>query len=125
MARYISFLRTDGTPSFGRLSGAMVEDLGAPGQPAFLKDALGGDLSALTASATFARANVQLLPVVPNPGKILCVGLNYYLHAKEAGMAVPERPSIFVRFPGSPRSTIRATGGNRDQSLPSGVSGGR
>jgi 2-keto-4-pentenoate hydratase/2-oxohepta-3-ene-1,7-dioic acid hydratase in catechol pathway len=38
---------------------------------------------------------------ITNPDKILCVGLNYYEHAKEAGMAVPSRPSLFVRFPSS------------------------
>src|SRR5690554_285854 len=42
--------------------------------------------------------SVVLLPPIPDPDKILCVGLNYFLHAKEAGMDVPARPSIFVRF---------------------------
>lgn len=41
---------------------------------------------------------VTWLSPVPNPDKILCVGLNFYKHAEEAGMAVPVRPSIFVRF---------------------------
>lgn len=41
---------------------------------------------------------VRLLPPIPDPDKILCVGLNYFLHAEEAGMAVPSRPSVFVRF---------------------------
>ena len=39
------------------------------------------------------------LPVVPNPDKIFCVGLNYELHRKETGRAVVERPTIFTRFP--------------------------
>ncbi len=37
-------------------------------------------------------------PAVPNPGKILCVGLNYSKHAAESGMAPPEEPVLFSKF---------------------------
>ena len=37
-------------------------------------------------------------PAVPNPGKILCVGLNYRKHAAETGMAEPEYPVLFSKF---------------------------
>ena len=43
-------------------------------------------------------ADVALLPVIPNPDKILCVGLNYKTHADETGMDVPQYPIIFTRF---------------------------
>jgi 2-keto-4-pentenoate hydratase/2-oxohepta-3-ene-1,7-dioic acid hydratase in catechol pathway len=33
------------------------------------------------------------------PSKIACVGLNYHDHCRETGMAVPERPLIFAKFP--------------------------
>ena len=46
-------------------------------------------------------AELSWLPPIVDADKILCVGLNYHLHAKEAGMAVPTRPSLFVRFAGS------------------------
>ena len=52
MTQYISFRRPDGKPSFGRLDGDTVHDLGAQGAPAWLKDVLGGDLSALTPTAS-------------------------------------------------------------------------
>ena len=42
---------------------------------------------------------VDWLPVIPDADKILCVGLNYYDHAKEAQLEVPAHPSLFVRFP--------------------------
>jgi len=56
-----------------------------------------------------ARAGGRVVPLaqvtwrqpITDPDKILCVGLNYHAHAKEAKMAVPERPSIFVRFASS------------------------
>jgi len=98
MARYISFRRPDGTPSFGRLDGETVHDLGSPGAPAYLKDALGGDLAALAATASYPRASVRLLPLVPNPDKILCVGLNYASHVAETGREQKEFPAIFTRY---------------------------
>jgi 2-keto-4-pentenoate hydratase/2-oxohepta-3-ene-1,7-dioic acid hydratase in catechol pathway len=36
-----------------------------------------------------------------SPSKIACVGLNYYDHCRETGMAAPERPLIFAKFPSS------------------------
>jgi 2-keto-4-pentenoate hydratase/2-oxohepta-3-ene-1,7-dioic acid hydratase in catechol pathway len=35
------------------------------------------------------------------PSKIACVGLNYHDHCRETGMAAPERPLIFAKFPSS------------------------
>ncbi len=42
---------------------------------------------------------VKLLPPVPNPGKILCIGLNYRDHAIEGGKAIPTEPVLFAKFP--------------------------
>lgn len=44
---------------------------------------------------------VTLLPPVPNPDKILCIGLNYLTHIRETGRDAPARPSIFTRYPSS------------------------
>ena len=43
-------------------------------------------------------AEVRLLPVVPHPGKIVCVGLNYRAHAQEGGYDVPDYPALFTKF---------------------------
>ena len=43
-------------------------------------------------------AEVKLLPVVPSPGKIICVGLNYRAHADEGGYDVPDYPALFTKF---------------------------
>jgi acylpyruvate hydrolase len=43
-------------------------------------------------------AEVKLLPVVPRPGKIVCVGLNYRAHAEEGGYDVPDYPALFTKF---------------------------
>jgi 2-keto-4-pentenoate hydratase/2-oxohepta-3-ene-1,7-dioic acid hydratase in catechol pathway len=42
-----------------------------------------------------------LLPPIPNPGKIICVGLNYSDHAAEAGLEPPKFPVYFLRVPSS------------------------
>ncbi len=51
--------------------------------------------------ATLKFADLELLPVIPNPDKILCVGLNYQDHVAETGRALTEMPAIFVRMPAS------------------------
>lgn len=44
---------------------------------------------------------VELLPPLPAPGKIVCVGLNYAEHSAESGFEVPSYPTIFGRFASS------------------------
>jgi 2-keto-4-pentenoate hydratase/2-oxohepta-3-ene-1,7-dioic acid hydratase in catechol pathway len=41
---------------------------------------------------------VRLLPPVPDPDKIVCIGLNYRSHAEEAGQDPPETPTFFAKF---------------------------
>lgn len=43
-------------------------------------------------------AELTLSPVIPSPGKIICVGINYVAHAEEAGRKVGQHPVIFQRF---------------------------
>ncbi|MFI6367749.1 fumarylacetoacetate hydrolase family protein [Nocardia sp. NPDC050630] len=42
---------------------------------------------------------VRLCPVVPNPGKIICIGLNYHEHVGETGRDLPTYPVMFTKFP--------------------------
>ena len=49
---------------------------------------------------------LTLGPAVPNPGKIVCVGLNYRKHAEETGAAIPETPVLFSKF----TNTVAASG---------------
>ena len=53
--------------------------------------------ASLTAAEDVALADVQLLPPVPRPGKILCIGLNYRAHAVEGGNEIPNYPAVFMR----------------------------
>ncbi len=45
----------------------------------------------------FKLARLTLLPVIPNPGKIVCVGLNYEEHRVETGRDKTENPALFIR----------------------------
>ncbi len=51
--------------------------------------------------ALVPAAEVHLLVPIPRPPKILCIGLNYRSHAIETGMAIPDYPIVFTRFPNS------------------------
>jgi 2-keto-4-pentenoate hydratase/2-oxohepta-3-ene-1,7-dioic acid hydratase in catechol pathway len=46
-------------------------------------------------------AEVRFLPVIPEPAKIICVGLNYEDHRLEAGLPVTSTPALFLRTPDS------------------------
>ena len=56
----------------------------------------------------------RLGPPVANPSKILCIGLNYSDHAKEAGQPIPDEPVLFMK------STTALSGPNDDVVLPKG-----
>jgi len=43
-------------------------------------------------------ADARLLPVVPHPGKVICLGLNYRAHVDEGLFEVPEYPTMFPKF---------------------------
>ena len=56
---------------------------------------------AAQAGERVARADVRLLAPVPDPEKIICMGLNYRDHAEEAGQEIPEHPRWFAKFANS------------------------
>jgi 2-keto-4-pentenoate hydratase/2-oxohepta-3-ene-1,7-dioic acid hydratase in catechol pathway len=95
--RFISFRRPDGVASFGRLDGDNVADLGGEGGGS-LKLAIAADTLAGAAHATYARDEIALLPPVPHPAKILCIGLNYATHLDEMGNQRPAHPTVFTRW---------------------------
>ena len=76
-----------------RLDGiATVDDLIAAGPEAW-KAARAGDGEPLQPGMLDAPLKA--------PSKVACVGLNYHDHCRETGMAAPERPLIFAKFPSS------------------------
>ena len=53
------------------------------------------------AKPDFALSAIAFAPVIPNPDKIICVGINYRDHVAETGRTVTEKPALFARFAGS------------------------
>lgn len=91
--------------SYGALQGDRVVDLRAVfgARAADLKSLIAADLlgeaakAAAASKESLALADVALLPVIPNPGKIVCVGLNYGEHVRETGREITEKPTLFLR----------------------------
>ena len=102
--RWLTFAAAGGE-SFGYLTddGAGVVDVGARTDFADLKAVIAADALASTAAelgdaADLALDAISYLPTIPNPDKILCVGLNYKAHQEETGRGGEGFPTIFVRF---------------------------
>ncbi len=62
-----------------------------------------GAIDAIRAAAKDAKpdrklSDIKFLPVIPQPAKILCAGVNYRSHASEMGRELPPKPSMFIRF---------------------------
>ena len=55
----------------------------------------------LEGPADFAFDAVEHLPVIPDPDKIICVGLNYHAHVEETGRQETVNPVLFARYAGS------------------------
>lgn len=102
--RFVSFSHA-GRQGFGRLSSEAVTDLTGVLAPEVvtLKQAIAKDLldpagSAKGISPDLNLRDLTLLPVIPDPGKILCVGLNYDDHRQETNRPNSKYPTIFTRF---------------------------
>jgi 2-keto-4-pentenoate hydratase/2-oxohepta-3-ene-1,7-dioic acid hydratase in catechol pathway len=96
---------TAGRASYGLIVDAGLVDLGArlgsrypTLRETLAGDALGEIARAVGAKPDLALAEVTLLPPITAPDKIVCIGLNYRAHAAEAGLKVPEHPSLFLRL---------------------------
>lgn len=102
--KVVSFLR-EGVPGYGVVKGNGIVDAGRrlnsrwPDLRAILVSGALAELQGMQdAAPDFAVSTVRLLPPIPNPDKILCVGLNYRSHVAETGRDLPAQPSIFARL---------------------------
>jgi 2-keto-4-pentenoate hydratase/2-oxohepta-3-ene-1,7-dioic acid hydratase in catechol pathway len=100
--------KANGTTTWGLIDGEEAVDLGTAAQERYpdLKSVIAANaLHEAAEQAGAARrcplAEIEWLPVIPNPDKILCVGLNYEMHRKETGRAEVDNPTIFTRFANS------------------------
>jgi 2-keto-4-pentenoate hydratase/2-oxohepta-3-ene-1,7-dioic acid hydratase in catechol pathway len=96
----------DGQPTYGVLQGDRYmrpptdflnryPDLGSVLRAGALNDL---EKAAATSGMAVQPNAARALPVLPNPGKLICVGLNYKSHVAETKRADSEYPSLFLRF---------------------------
>ena len=98
----------DGIKSFGVVTDdGVIDAKPLAGGPQSLKDAIAAGSMDMIAEAAVKRSadhsidEVEFLPVIPDPDKIIAVGLNYRSHVLEGGRDIPEWPMIFTRFANS------------------------
>lgn len=74
-------------------------DLGLPDVGALLARPGWGEHAENADGPVHPTRDARFAPVVPRPGKILCVGLNYRNHILEMGRDLPEFPTLFAKYP--------------------------
>jgi len=101
----LASFRIQGRRTFGLVEGDRVIDIGGlgTGGDAELRAALAaGKLAEMVShkgeAASFSIHEIEWLPVIPNPDKILCVGVNYETHRQETGRKQAAYPTIFLRL---------------------------
>jgi 2-keto-4-pentenoate hydratase/2-oxohepta-3-ene-1,7-dioic acid hydratase in catechol pathway len=106
--KLVSFI-SSGRPGYGVVKNGGVIDLGRRlgERLPTLRDLLAAGALTVAERATreampeFRLDDLQLAPVIPNPDKIICIGLNYRDHVAETGKTVTANPALFARFAGS------------------------
>lgn len=105
--RYVTYKGESG-PRIGALSGDEVVDIATllPDAPSTMREliaadaTLQGDIAGAVGGSGGKRlplADCDLLSPIADPGKIICLGLNYADHAREGGHAIPDYPAMFLR----------------------------
>ena len=99
--RYASTYDSTGAPVVAELQGDLLVPLAGLGE-------LGAGTPAEVLAAAerrtadaFPASGAQLRPVVPNPAKVICVGLNYKSHIEETGRSDSDYPVLFPKFASS------------------------
>jgi 2-keto-4-pentenoate hydratase/2-oxohepta-3-ene-1,7-dioic acid hydratase in catechol pathway len=113
--RLVSYDAGDGARAGYLEDGRVVDAWAALGEPhrGGLRELIAAgridDLQATlgdTGAPSHPESTVSLLPPIPDPDKIVCIGLNYGKHAAEAGMEPPAAPTIFGKY----RNALAAPG---------------
>lgn len=99
--KLVSFTGPSG-PGYGILQARGVVDLSRRLRAIDLRGLVGEGTAAAApwanAAPDYGLESISLLPPIPDPAKIFCVGINYDEHRAETGRAKSEYPTIFTRF---------------------------
>ncbi len=102
--RFASYVTPAGRPTWGAEADGTLFDLGESGlalAPSLKQAITQGSLAAVpdvTGAPTQPVAGTTFLPVIADPGKVICIGVNYRSHQEETGRADVVAPTVFTRF---------------------------
>jgi len=103
--KYLVYSHNGGAPQAGVLVNDQVISIAGCGYASLLPVIADGPAAKAKIDAHLAMghvgiplAQVKLHAPIPNPGKLLMIGLNYRDHAIESGMAIPTTPTVFSKF---------------------------
>ncbi|GGT38066.1 fumarylacetoacetate hydrolase family protein [Nonomuraea spiralis] len=95
----LATVRVNGSTRAVRLDGDRLVDLGAADLGEFLaQDDWAARAAAADPATTYPAEGADFAPVVPQPSKVVCVGLNYRNHIQEMGRDLPQHPTLFAKF---------------------------
>ncbi|MBT8441562.1 MAG: fumarylacetoacetate hydrolase family protein [Gammaproteobacteria bacterium] len=102
----IASFNHDGRSTYGLVDGDAVRPVTGDLRERYpdLRSAIAGEaLPEIGANTSdpIAIDQVRCEPPIPNPGKIVCIGMNYRAHTAELKREQPDAPSLFTRFPDS------------------------
>jgi len=103
----VASFESDGRQTYGVVQGDTVAEVSSTWRERYpdLRSVLAADalpgLANECEDSGLQLKDIEFLPVIPGPDKIMCVGVNYRPHVEEMGREMPEKPVVFVRFAGS------------------------
>jgi acylpyruvate hydrolase len=95
----LATLRTASGTQAVRVDGDRLIEIGCPDVGALLAMPDWRQRAESASGAAHDAAGADFAPLVLNPGKIVCVGLNYRHHILEMGREIPEFPTLFAKYP--------------------------
>jgi acylpyruvate hydrolase len=95
----LATVRTRSGTSAVRIDGDTAVECGATDVGALLATDDWQTTANEASGGSFPVAALDYAPVIPRPGKIICVGLNYRTHITEMGRELPTYPTLFAKYP--------------------------
>ena len=88
---------SDGTTAV-RVDGDHLVDLGVRDVGVLLSDPEWREVALRATGPAYPVDEADFAPLIPRPGKVVCVGLNYRNHILEMGRELPEFPTLFTKY---------------------------
>ena len=94
----LATIRTAGGTRAVRVDGDAAVETGHPDVGVLLQDPDWRSVAERASGPAHALTGLDHAPVVPTPGKIICVGVNFGAHVAEMGRETPEFPTLFAKY---------------------------